>query len=50
MRLNEALAECPVVAIVRGVRPDEVAAHQAYLERLKASSGRCLWLEQEPSA
>lgn len=27
MRLNEALAECPVVAIVRGVRPDEVAAH-----------------------
>lgn len=27
MRLNEALAECPVVAILRGVRPDEVVAH-----------------------
>jgi 2-dehydro-3-deoxyphosphogalactonate aldolase len=27
MRLEEALAECPVVAIVRGVRPDEVVAH-----------------------
>ena len=36
---------------VRHASPDEVAAHQAYLERLKASSGRCLWLEQEePSA
>ncbi len=36
---------------VRPASPDEVAAHQAYLERLKASSGRCLWLEQEePSA
>lgn len=35
---------------VRRASPDEVAAHQAYLERLKASSGRCLWLEQEPSA
>jgi 2-dehydro-3-deoxyphosphogalactonate aldolase len=27
MNLVEALAECPVVAIVRGVRPDEVLAH-----------------------
>jgi 2-dehydro-3-deoxyphosphogalactonate aldolase len=27
MRLNEALAEKPVVAIVRGVTPDEVLAH-----------------------
>ncbi|MFC3077348.1 2-dehydro-3-deoxy-6-phosphogalactonate aldolase [Phenylobacterium terrae] len=27
MRLEQALAECPVVAIVRGVRPDEVVAH-----------------------
>lgn len=27
MRLDAALAECPVVAIVRGVRPDEVVAH-----------------------
>lgn len=27
MILEDALAECPVVAIVRGVRPDEVLAH-----------------------
>ena len=27
MTLDEALAECPVVAIVRGVRPDEVLDH-----------------------
>lgn len=27
MTLDEALAECPVVAILRGVRPDEVLAH-----------------------
>lgn len=27
MRLDEALAQCPVVAIVRGVRPEEVVAH-----------------------
>jgi 2-dehydro-3-deoxyphosphogalactonate aldolase len=27
MKLSEALAECPVVAIIRGVRPDEVVAH-----------------------
>jgi 2-dehydro-3-deoxyphosphogalactonate aldolase len=27
MTLDEALAECPVVAIVRGVRPDEILAH-----------------------
>jgi 2-dehydro-3-deoxyphosphogalactonate aldolase len=27
MTLDDALAECPVVAIVRGVRPDEVLAH-----------------------
>ena len=27
MRLDEALAHCPVVAILRGVRPDEVVEH-----------------------
>ena len=27
MTLDEALAECPLVAIVRGVRPDEVSDH-----------------------
>ncbi|THD78262.1 MAG: 2-dehydro-3-deoxy-6-phosphogalactonate aldolase [Phenylobacterium sp.] len=27
MTLDEALAECPVVAIVRGIRPDEVVDH-----------------------
>jgi 2-dehydro-3-deoxyphosphogalactonate aldolase len=27
MTLDEALAECPVVAIVRGVRPDEILDH-----------------------
>jgi 2-dehydro-3-deoxyphosphogalactonate aldolase len=27
MTLDEALAECPVVAIIRGVRPEEVLAH-----------------------
>lgn len=27
LSLDEALAECPVVAIVRGVRPDEILAH-----------------------
>ena len=27
MRLDEALAVCPVVAIVRGIKPDEVLAH-----------------------
>lgn len=27
LRLDDALAECPVMAIVRGVRPDEVLAH-----------------------
>jgi len=27
MTLDEALAECPVVAIVRGVRPDEILGH-----------------------
>lgn len=27
MKLAEALAECPVVAILRGVRPDEVVEH-----------------------
>ena len=27
MTLDEALAECPVVAIVRGIRPDEALAH-----------------------
>lgn len=27
MTLDEALAECPVVAIIRGVKPDEVLAH-----------------------
>ncbi|MDD3838457.1 MAG: 2-dehydro-3-deoxy-6-phosphogalactonate aldolase [Phenylobacterium sp.] len=27
MRLQEALAECPVVAIVRGITPDEAVAH-----------------------
>ena len=32
MRLDEALAECPVVAIVRGIRPDEAVAHAEALE------------------
>jgi 2-dehydro-3-deoxyphosphogalactonate aldolase len=27
MKLADALAECPVVAIIRGVRPDEAVAH-----------------------
>ena len=27
MTLDDALAECPVVAILRGVRPDEVLDH-----------------------
>ena len=27
MTLDEALSQCPVVAIVRGIRPDEVLAH-----------------------
>lgn len=27
LRLDDALAECPVVAIVRGIRPDEILAH-----------------------
>lgn len=27
MKLDEALGECPVVAIVRGIRPDEALAH-----------------------
>ncbi len=27
MNLRDALAECPIVAIMRGVRPDEVLAH-----------------------
>ena len=27
MTLDEALAVCPVVAIVRGIRPDEALAH-----------------------
>ncbi|HEY8570978.1 2-dehydro-3-deoxy-6-phosphogalactonate aldolase [Phenylobacterium sp.] len=31
MRLEDALAQCPVVAIVRGVRPDEVLDHAAAL-------------------
>jgi 2-dehydro-3-deoxyphosphogalactonate aldolase len=31
MTLDEALAKCPVVAIVRGVRPDEVLDHAAAL-------------------
>ena len=31
MTLEEALAKCPVVAIVRGVRPDEVLDHAAAL-------------------
>ncbi|MET0274478.1 MAG: 2-dehydro-3-deoxy-6-phosphogalactonate aldolase [Phenylobacterium sp.] len=31
MTLDEALAECPVVAIVRGVKPDEVLDHAAAL-------------------
>lgn len=31
MTLNDALAECPVVAILRGVRPDEVLDHAAAL-------------------
>jgi 2-dehydro-3-deoxyphosphogalactonate aldolase len=31
MTLDEALAACPVVAIVRGVRPDEVLDHAAAL-------------------
>ena len=31
MTLDEALAECPIVAIVRGIRPDEVLDHVAAL-------------------
>ena len=31
MRLDQALAECPVVAILRGIRPDEVVDHAAAL-------------------
>ena len=31
MTLDEALSECPVVAIVRGVKPDEVLDHAAAL-------------------
>jgi len=31
MTLDEALAHCPVVAIVRGIRPDEVLDHAAAL-------------------
>lgn len=31
MTLDEALSECPVVAILRGVRPDEVLAHAEVL-------------------
>jgi 2-dehydro-3-deoxyphosphogalactonate aldolase len=31
MTLDDALAECPVVAIVRGVKPDEVLDHAAAL-------------------
>ena len=31
MTLDEALAECPVVAILRGVRPEEVLDHAAVL-------------------
>lgn len=31
MTLDEALAECPVVAIVRGIKPDEVLAHAQVL-------------------
>lgn len=31
MTLDEALAQCPVVAIVRGVKPDEVLDHAAAL-------------------
>jgi 2-dehydro-3-deoxyphosphogalactonate aldolase len=31
MTLDDTLAECPVVAIVRGVKPDEVLAHAAIL-------------------
>ena len=27
MKLDDALAECPIVAIVRGIRPDEVLEH-----------------------
>jgi 2-dehydro-3-deoxyphosphogalactonate aldolase len=27
MRLDEALAQCPVIAIVRGIKPDEALAH-----------------------
>lgn len=27
MKLDDALAECPIVAIVRGIRPDEVLGH-----------------------
>ncbi|MDB5495672.1 MAG: eda, partial [Phenylobacterium sp.] len=27
MTLDDALAECPVVAIVRGIRPDEILDH-----------------------
>jgi 2-dehydro-3-deoxyphosphogalactonate aldolase len=31
MTLDEALAACPVIAILRGVRPDEVAGHASAL-------------------
>jgi 2-dehydro-3-deoxyphosphogalactonate aldolase len=31
MTLDDALAECPVVAIVRGIRPDEILDHAAAL-------------------
>jgi len=31
MTLDDALSDCPVIAILRGVRPDEVAAHAAAL-------------------
>lgn len=31
MRLDDALAECPVVAIVRGIRPEEALAHAEIL-------------------
>lgn len=33
LRLDDALAECPVVAIVRGVRPDEILAHAEALHQ-----------------
>ena len=31
MTLDEALAQCPVIAILRGVRPDEVLDHAQIL-------------------